>query len=211
MSSPSVAEPLASWVDPEAVFAAWEREHEHVFWLDAGPRAEAGWSWVGAGTPEAEPARVRARQAAQVPAGEGSPFRGGWVGWIGYEQGAAAAGAPVRAGTDPVPDEAWLRVDELVAFDHAALRVWAIGAPGRIPDLTRRIRDVPAAPPVPPAPDRRTATARHTPSQYADLIERCRDRIRDGHAYQLCLTTRFTVAGPVDAVAAWRRLRAASP
>jgi anthranilate synthase component 1 len=53
--------------------------------------------------------------------------------------------------------------------------------------------------------------ARHTPDEYAALIERCRDAIRDGDAYQLCLTTRFSVDGTIDAVDAYRRLRSATP
>ena len=57
----------------------------------------------------------------------------------------------------------------------------------------------------------RRVEARHTPTQYAALIERCRELIRAGIAYQLCLTTRFTVPGVHDGVAVYRRLRAATP
>jgi anthranilate/para-aminobenzoate synthase component I len=51
------------------------------------------------------------------------------------------------------------------------------------------------------------ASARHTSGEYAALIAACRERIADGDAYQLCLTTRFTLPGPTDALAAFRRLR----
>ncbi len=57
----------------------------------------------------------------------------------------------------------------------------------------------------------RTASARHTPDEYAALIGRCREAIRAGDAYQLCLTTRFEVPGAHDAVATYLRLRTATP
>jgi anthranilate synthase component 1 len=53
--------------------------------------------------------------------------------------------------------------------------------------------------------------ARHAPDEYAALIERCRDAIREGDAYQLCLTTRFDVEASVDPVQAYARLRASTP
>jgi anthranilate synthase component 1 len=62
-----------------------------------------------------------------------------------------------------------------------------------------------------PEPATVPAVARHEPAAYAALIERCRDAIREGDAYQLCLTTRFTVVGPVDPIAAYARLRARTP
>src|SRR5690606_38972585 len=58
---------------------------------------------------------------------------------------------------------------------------------------------------------RRTATSRHTPAEYASLIEQCRDAIRAGDAYQLCLTTRFSVAGSHDPVETYLRLRESTP
>jgi anthranilate synthase component 1 len=58
---------------------------------------------------------------------------------------------------------------------------------------------------------RGTALARHRPEAYAELIERCRDAIREGDAYQLCLTTRFSVEASVDPIAAYLRLRDMTP
>jgi para-aminobenzoate synthetase component 1 len=61
----------------------------------------------------------------------------------------------------------------------------------------------------PPRPVR--ARSRHSAEEYARLIERCRERIRAGDAYQLCLTTRFDVEAAVDPVATYRRLRSLTP
>ncbi|MGB4135310.1 MAG: anthranilate synthase component I family protein, partial [Microbacterium sp.] len=55
------------------------------------------------------------------------------------------------------------------------------------------------------------AVARHGAVEYAALIGRCRDAIRAGDAYLLCLTTRFTVAAEQqDPLLVYRRLRTAS-
>ena len=119
---------LPAWIDPAHAFAAVCGDSAHAFWLDAGPGARDGWSWLGTGTPEPDAARVRAvrvaasRKTAELP----GPFGGGWVGWIDYEGGAAAAGAPTHPLGSADAAERWLRVDAFLAFDHAACRAWAV-------------------------------------------------------------------------------------
>ena len=92
--------------------------------------------------------------------------------------------------------------ERFVAFDHAR----APGVGGR---ARRRASDAFAERRSPRhGARRRPATrtgpwrvGRHAPGEYAALIERCRDAIREGDAYQLCLTTRFAVAASVDPIA----------
>lgn len=209
MHPPYTVVELPPGCTPERAFAV-VREDPHVFWLDAGPGAVTGWSFVGTGSP-AEPAEVAATtlSTASTPRHESGPFRSGWVGWIGYEAGAAATGAPIDTTPDRMPAQCWLRAEHIVSFEHATGRAWASGPEAA--ELAARIAaaSVPA-PPQPPSPGR-IAAARVTPAEYASRIERCRQAIRDGDAYQLCLTTRFEVAGefPPDEVHA--ALRASSP
>lgn len=239
----SVAVPLP-WTDPAALFAAGPARAPHAFWLDAGPDAASGWSWLGAGHPASGTPREVALAASAVPAGRapdapaaGGPFRGGHVGWLGYDAAAAAAGAPAVADPGDGPQEAWLRVERLIAFDHAARRAWVIAPETDIEGAVAEAaawQDAattattataeataatePTAPSQPRIPNGvgdagsdAAASARHTPAQYRDLIARCRDAIRAGDAYQLCLTTRFTVPVAVDPVTAYLRLRAELP
>ncbi|WP_433584250.1 anthranilate synthase component I family protein [Microbacterium hydrocarbonoxydans] len=190
-------------VDPAALFLALEAHSPDVFWLDAGTGAGEGWSFVGTGVADAFPDDVRVDR----PQAGGIPFSGGWVGWCDYETGARRAGAPAA---DSV-GSAWLRATRIVAFDHATGEIWALAAAGDLDDWERIVgapRDPAAAHPV---PTERTASARHTPAEYTTLIEECRALIRAGVAYQLCLTTRFAVPGRHDAVAAYLRLREATP
>lgn len=188
----------------------------HAFWLDAGPAATEGWSWVGTGVPEASGDRVREVPCATAPADEEWPagrFRGGWIGWLGYEPAAASAGAPVGDDDEDTPTDRWLRVERFVAFDHGTRRVWAV-APAD--EAAAFAHDLDAAPltaidELRPAVPIGVADARHLPDEYARLIGDCRDAIREGDAYQLCLTTRFSVAASVDPVEVYRRLREMTP
>lgn len=195
------------------MFRALAARHTDLFWLDAGAGAEQGWSILGVGEADAAgPGHVRIDVVGAVGSGT-PPFRGGWVGWLDYESGAQAAAAP-HAPSEGGP--AWMRVTSAVAVDHATGAVWELG--GGLAELdprgssserseTKRAeraeRVETSAPP--------TASARHTPDEYADLIGQCREAIRAGDAYQLCLTTRFEVAGAHDPVETYLRLRTATP
>lgn len=205
--------PLPSWVAPERLFAALSQQHADVFWLDAGSDATEGWSFLGIGDAEALPEKVRL-DVGSVDEGL-PPFRGGWVGWRDYERGAALAGAPVA--TESEPDaRTWLRVTRALAVDHAARQLWLLAPEEETDGGERWLQSllnasIPDGAPQRAAEEKHTAEARHTPDAYEELIDRCRDLIHAGIAYQLCLTTRFTVPGAHDAVAVYGRLRAATP
>ncbi|MET0811506.1 MAG: aminodeoxychorismate synthase component I [Microbacterium sp.] len=203
---------LDAWQDPASVHDLVSSRGDDTFWLDAGPGARAGWSWVGEGRLESDPERVRALPCATAGEDvEGGRFRGGWVGWLGYEDAASRAGAPTAPVEPAVAQVAWLRVERYVAFDHAAQVAWAF-APAHEVDGFRAFVDGAGEPiAAEGAAPLGLAIARDLPREYAALIERCRDAIREGDAYQLCLTTRFRVEAEVDEVSAYRRLRTATP
>lgn len=210
MSVTSRVDPVLDldWIDPEQVYCGWAASAGHSFWLDAGPDAASGWSWIGIGAPvdPGDVRSVRIRSADHRDTGRG-PTPEGWVGWLSYEDGAERAQAPAAA-ADGGGDR-WMRVETVVGFDHATRRMSVSSAQASARDaLVARLRDL-STPPSAPAPTAVEVRARHTPQQYAALIEQCRDQIRQGNAYQLCLTTRFSVAGEIDPVAAYRRLRSA--
>ncbi|HEY5221553.1 MAG TPA: anthranilate synthase component I family protein [Microbacteriaceae bacterium] len=157
--------------------------------------------------------------AALVPA---------WIGWLGYEAGAQAAGSPVALSR--YPDAALLFADRVVAFDHAdhSITLTALDAPGaqnwieatravlaECADSPSGIRSglaearsaEPGQEPAAPA----TAQWRHSGPEYLGMIAQAQAAIARGDAYQLCLTNELRVDAVIDPVAAYSELRRASP
>ncbi|WP_344069350.1 anthranilate synthase component I family protein [Microbacterium sediminicola] len=194
----------AASITPEQVFVGWAAEFPFCYWLDAGRDADAESSWVGVG----EPASIADIRAVRVHPAPSSPAEG-WVGWFAYESGAARAGAPVHL--DGAGEDAWMRTTAAVEFAPAggAIRVHA-ETPELAEALAERLSALGPPEPAPEVTPQTQASSRHRPEEYAALIEACREAIRLGDAYQLCLTTRFEMAVDVDPVDAYRRLRAAS-
>ncbi len=230
---------LGRWRDPEDVFLALFAAESagDVAWLDDA--AGEGWSYLAASadTVTAWPRGVFAGLAellpASAPAGSAAPgaeplpdglaFRLGLVGWIPHDAWTetvplhhAPPSAPADA-TGPVPAAA-LRVDRLLAFDHAAGEVWAVaraGDPWPLAVEEELDRAHPSdARPVARAPEDDGAAPpvwRHDDAAYLDLIRSCQESIRRGDAYQLCLTNSAAVPGHVDPVRVHLALRALSP
>ena len=246
--------PVAGWSDPAAAFGILHSGAVNAFWLDGGAGAASGMSYIGAGnqvvTASVTHNTVTLGSGGQVLdrtifdflrgqpvlTGEaiGAPL--GWVGWFGYElraqtmPGHGSATSGIRSRVSRYPDAALLRIDRLVAFDHAARSVHLIalgdtwtgelarwrdgtlaalasrtGAP--LPPTTGGVAVSGAVPPVP-------ATAirwRDTDEEYLAKIAACQLAIVEGEAYQLCLTTEIAVDVRPDPLATWLELRRASP
>lgn len=208
-------------------------------WLDSGRAATAGRSVLAVGRAvelrrgsvliDARAAldAMRARTDEQLP----SPL--GLIGWFGYELRDETMGAPVPS----VPDAhraSWMLVDSALVVDHATglAELVAVGKDDDVADWVARMRAAIDA--VEPAAgddardERRGATAeaaepartartagmvrwRDTDEHYAELVRQCLAAIREGDAYQLCLTTQATVETVDDPVTLYRRVRASSP
>ncbi len=111
-----------------------------------------------------------------------------WVGYFGYacrrDLPATTHGAPT---TREVPDAVWMRVRAPMFVDHD-------------PD-----------PGFETAPRRRQAAAPRAPRSYTAAFEAVQRELRLGNSYEVNLTYREAVRSRVDPVAAYLRLRAASP
>lgn len=207
----NVARLLNGWADPAWLFADFEAQQPATFWLDAGPGAKEGWSFLGTGMPDASgPGHVvvdGSNGGDHEP--DWPPFLGGWVGWLDYDHGAAAAGAPATR----AESSAWMRVEKLLAFDHEQHALWAVAPVDEIETWASVCQSRSDAATEPEVPELSTvlATARHTPAEYASRIEACRELIRQGEAYQLCLTTRFSVDSQIDPIASYFHLRDSTP
>jgi para-aminobenzoate synthetase len=218
-------------VPAEPAFRRLFGAERHAFWLDSS-RAEPGaarFSYLGAATGvlsyrlgEALDVfdTLRGRLARRVHGGEQFPFgfRGGYVGFFGYEL-KALCGAPSRF-RSPTPDAVWLRATRFVVLDHEAHETWivALCPPtgtaaadqwldstvdmlGRAAGGTR----VAAFPPVDPA------RLGRGPEGYRRDIRACLEALRAGESYEICLTNELVVPVEADPLDLYAGQRLANP
>lgn len=203
-------------------------------WLDAGPQAVSGMSYLivpsfdeqrltwnartgTLHTGEAEGdgsfvdvfGALRAHWQPGQSTGIEARFRGGWVGWFGYECAIASLGVALPTEDVRYPDAAWFRAAAWASLDHATGIVSVDGD-----DADARARLTAA---LDTQPAERTmagavsATWRDTPHHYAEQISLAQRLIADGEAYQLCFTSRVYGPESLDAVELYHRLRAVAP
>jgi para-aminobenzoate synthetase component 1 len=227
-------------LDPADAFVALfgDREGDAV-WLDAGPGAESGRSFLGTGSQVISASVASGTVTEDGGTREGtilellrtgasrdadtSGFPLGWTGWLGYEAGAAALGVPLHAGDGW--DAAFLLVDRLIAFDHADGSVtivdatddgaWIDSACAALAAVTGATAGVATAyeeaHPVDASDSSAQVSWRHDDTAYLAMIAACQDAIRAGDAYQLCLTNTATARTAADPLAVHLRLRRSSP
>jgi para-aminobenzoate synthetase component 1 len=142
---------LPSWVDPAVAFHALAANSSWAVWLDAGPDATDGLSYIGLpggrvlrarveqgtvmeyATPDAEPQQLEGGifevlrdvlehdAAVDTSLARADGFALGWVGWTGYELAAQTSG--VATAPSPTDDALFVYLEWVLEFDHAAQSV----------------------------------------------------------------------------------------
>ncbi|HET7863027.1 MAG TPA: aminodeoxychorismate synthase component I [Burkholderiaceae bacterium] len=229
---------LAGMPAPEAVFLALFARERHAFWLDSQTLRDglARYSFMGcAGAGDVLQHRVgtlpsqaadsaylqaldQALEAPQVVGGDELPFefRGGYVGYMGYEMKSAFGARTSHAST--VPDSLWIRADRFVAFDQAEGRAWLVAvaddagrpdAEAWLDTTAQRIAAVRPAEPVPAGLGVDAVQVRLDLGRddYLAATDRCKELIVDGESYEICLTNGFTIDAAVDPVQLYRVMR----
>jgi anthranilate synthase component 1 len=155
------------------------------------------------------------------------PFAGGAVGLFGYDLVRSAEPTVGEANPDDleIPDLALMVSDVLLAFDHLKHTVTVIANVYADGDIEARyneavaaiadVRERLAAAPVP-----RARAGRREPPRwesnigsegYAAAVERVKEYIRAGDAYQVVPSQRWSAGAPVDAFSIYRGLRTINP
>ncbi|MCX3285464.1 aminodeoxychorismate synthase component I [Streptomyces sp. NEAU-H22] len=154
-------------------------------------------------------------------------FTGGYVGYFGYEM-KADCGSPNRH-RSPAPDAAWLFADRVIAVDHEEGFTYAVCLAEDTPHAAREATDwlegalaeiscvateqQPPVPGPPPPADPGAAEpwlVRDRATYLAD-IEACREALRSGTSYEVCLTNAARLPAPADALEFYRTLRRDNP
>jgi para-aminobenzoate synthetase len=152
-------------------------------------------------------------------------FALGYVGYLGYELKADCGGD--LANHADLPDAMLLFSDRAVVVDHETGHAWALALATDGTQVQAQAWLVHAAAtaaactaptgeptPLPPADDSGSpldVAYRHSPEQYASLIQQCLAQIRDGESYEICLTNALTVPVVADPLATFLALRSLSP
>ncbi|MFC3987146.1 aminodeoxychorismate synthase component I [Actinoplanes siamensis] len=226
-------QPFAFWLDSSRPDPRLGRFS--VLGATGGPLAEVVTADVTAGTVTVRSGRGVHRvvrplldwlddrlRAAEVTGGEQLPFdfRGGWVGYLGYELKAQCGARPAHR--SPYPDASLLFADRCVVVDHdtsttyllalhlgdeGPARDWLAATRARV----ERLAGVRSRPPAAPEPVTAPVSPRHDRRAYLDLVESCRRAIAAGESYEICLTNQLQVETTLDVWPAYTALRRANP
>ncbi|TQN43359.1 anthranilate synthase component I [Blastococcus colisei] len=152
------------------------------------------------------------------------PLTGGLVGYLGYDVVRRLERLP-RTSTDDLgmPELAMMLVTDLAVLDHTdgsiLLIANALRAGGGYDDAVARLDAMAAdlTEAVPPGvavlerADPPAVTSNLAPGAYEDGVERIREHIRAGDAFQVVLAQRFELTTDVEALDLYRVLRATNP
>ena len=230
-----------------AALAPWIfAEQGAAFWLDTGVDASSGRSYLGVGQETITSSPVDGRVTSdhrgslagtvldvlgETPTvaadGDGVGVPLGWIGWFGYGMGEETTGVRLRRPGTTSPESAFMRVDRLIAIDHATgdIELLALGDrwEGELAawrdDTARVIRSVATS--YPAAHQAATVRRDDAPgdrvrwvdddTRYLAGIAACLRFIAEGDAYQLCLTTEVATELEGDALETYLALRRSSP
>jgi aminodeoxychorismate synthase component I len=238
---------LKQWYDPELVFLHLFGQEEHAFWLDSSLVAEglSRFSYMGAsvnpgnldvrydvatrrievsGAPSRNDgvfARLSREQAAQTCDTVELPFdfRGGYVGYFGYELKAECGVSNTHRAI--TPDALFFFIDRFLAFDHLTQEIYLVRlTPTDMLsdadiwlDATQGQLDT-----LPPFPSVMNETGaplvfrlQQSHSDYLKRINQCKRHLRSGASYEICLTNQLIGSTQLDPLSVYRNLRRLNP
>jgi para-aminobenzoate synthetase component I len=124
------------------------------------------------------------------------PFKGGAVGWIGYDTAREAAGVGSRFVPMPGLAGGWFGLyTTLLGFDHATKRLHYLGPQEKLAGITAQLAAAPEFPGLPAL----AWEAEMAREDYLARHELLRDYIAAGDVYQANFTMRFSAPRPAGA------------
>jgi len=188
-----------------------------AFLLESVERGEqvGRYSFLAAGLPAVATLEEAAEFAASQPgpAAGAPPFAGGAVGFLSYDWVSELEPVPLPAanGADAgLPTMRFLLAETVVAFDHVRRTMTVTGEPAevdRVIDALGGPLGVPVAEPLAPG----SAEAEMTEAGYVAAVERAKEHIAAGDAYQVVPSQRVRRQTEASPTAIYRALRAVNP
>jgi len=157
------------------------------------------------------------------------PFTAGAVGYLAYDAVRQIERLPSHAKDElGVPDACLLFFDEVLAFDHVRKEIWLVetadvsrgkaseayaNAVRRLNRLEKRLaQPLPKlAAPKSRKPGKLKVRHRTAKKDYIAAVERTKDYIRAGDAFQVVISQRFNIEPGVDSFQVYRALRTVNP
>ncbi|MBW7967151.1 aminodeoxychorismate synthase component I [Bradyrhizobium sp. BR 10261] len=150
-------------------------------------------------------------------------FTPGFVGYFGYELKAETSGARVHKSESP--DVQQIFADRVICFDHQERNIWLVccdyeteaeRAAQWVESVECRLAELGEGFEVHTNQEREGAVGsfvlRSEDEEYRFLIERCKEAIRDGESYEICLTNQITApASQLDDLTTYLALRSINP
>lgn len=196
---------------------------------------EATWlgevpSVVPRGGPPVEALRDTIAALATQPIPGLPPVTGGMVGSVTYDAVRHWERLP-DTGQDPLrlPEISMLLATDLAVFDHSDGSLWLIAnainwddsnerveqawrdAVDRLDRMAAQLRAAaPSTVAIPRAVEQEPVSSQ-TREQFHDLVEEAKEAIRDGEAFQIVVSQRFSVPCAADALDVYRMLRVSNP
>ncbi len=154
------------------------------------------------------------------------PFTAGAVGFFAYDAVRQIERLPARAKDElGIPDACLLFFDEVLAFDHVRKEIWLIAtadvsrgnaaaayarAVKRLDKLEKALA-LPLPRPKPGKSGKLKVKHRTPKNQFLAAVDRTKEYIRAGDAFQVVLSQRFDVEPGVDSFEVYRALRTVNP
>lgn len=183
-----------------------------------GPRTLAGqrqlWTpKLGGILPFLEELLSIGQQTINTTVPQSLPFRGGWLGWLGYDLAWEIEQLPwLKPDLLPFPVAYWYEPENFAVLDHQHQVLWlATTDPHQLDLLEHQLTIVSD---VPNAQACRNATALNfltTQAEYQVMVQKTLQHIQAGDIFQANLSTRFNLTAEVDPWQLYCRLQTINP
>lgn len=218
-------------INTEATARALMGEHGDAFWLDSA--TNDGFSVIGTAAGSLSAAMsfsladagedIFARLDTELSESVDTsnlpeiPFRGGWVGFFGYECAALTLPDLTPRYANDHPDAYFLRPQSFLVYDHTAQRthlmVCSRGEPGaEEAHLMAQLKEALRTQGVEPEPAAVQAGSwRFNSDQYNEAFTEVKQSLERGDSYEVCLTDTYQATARGAGIDLYARLRRANP